>query len=53
VEIQNGSYDEVKDMSGNLVKKEKHRKYILSAGCEITVNTLPEKLKAMRKASYI
>jgi uroporphyrinogen-III decarboxylase len=53
VEIQNGSYDEVKDMSGNLVKKEKHRKYILSAGCEITVNTPPENLKAMQKASYI
>ena len=53
VEIQNGSYDKVKDISGNLFNKEKHRKYILSAGCEITVNTPPENLKAMRKASYI
>ena len=51
VEIQNSSYDEVKDMSGNLVNKEKHRKYILSAGCEITVNTPPQNLKAMRDAS--
>ena len=34
-----------------LVKKEKGRKFILSAGCEITVNTKHENLKAMREAS--
>lgn len=34
-----------------LVKNEKKRKFILSAGCEITVNTKPENLMAMRKAS--
>ncbi|MGM0529989.1 MAG: uroporphyrinogen decarboxylase family protein [Bacteroidota bacterium] len=51
VEIQNGSYEEVKKMSGTLVNNEKHRNYMLSAGCEITVNTPPENLKAMREAS--
>ena len=34
-----------------LVEQEKERKFILSAGCEITVNTKHENLMAMRKAS--
>jgi len=34
-----------------LVDKEKNRRFILSAGCEITVNTAHENLLAMRKAS--
>ncbi len=37
--------------SKQLVETEKNRKFILSAGCEITVNTKPENLMAMRKAS--
>lgn len=49
VEIQDSSYDEVKAMSKKLVEKEKDRRYILSGGCEITVNTPPENLKAMRE----
>ncbi len=52
VEIQDGSFDEVKTMSEKLVEKEAGRKYILSGGCEITVNTPPENMKAMREASY-
>ncbi|MEF8846427.1 MAG: uroporphyrinogen decarboxylase family protein [Bacteroidales bacterium] len=51
VDIQDGSYEEVKKISRTLVNNEKHRKYILSAGCEITVNTPPENLRAMREAS--
>jgi MtaA/CmuA family methyltransferase len=51
VDIQNHSFDEIREMSLKLVEKEKHRKYILSGGCEITVNTPPENLKAMREAS--
>jgi uroporphyrinogen-III decarboxylase len=35
-----------------LAIKEQQRKYILSGGCEITVNTPPENLKAMREASF-
>ena len=34
-----------------LVEREKGRKFILSAGCEITVNTKQENLMAMREAS--
>jgi MtaA/CmuA family methyltransferase len=51
VDIQNSSYNELKEIAGKLVEKEKDRKYILSGGCEITVNTPPENLKAMREAS--
>ena len=51
VDIQDGSYEEVKEISRTLVNNEKHRKYTLSAGCEITVNTTPENLRAMREAS--
>ena len=39
------------EASKELVEKEKKRKFILSAGCEITVNTKHENLMAMRKAS--
>ncbi|MBS3771473.1 MAG: uroporphyrinogen decarboxylase family protein [Bacteroidales bacterium] len=53
VDIQDGSYEEVKKISRTLINNEKHRKYILSAGCEITVNTPIENLRAMREASYI
>jgi MtaA/CmuA family methyltransferase len=41
----------IHDASRALVNKEKSRKFILSAGCEITVNTKHENLMAMRKAS--
>ena len=51
VDIQNSSVDEIREVSWKLVEKEKDRKYILSGGCEITVHTPPNNLKAMREAS--
>jgi uroporphyrinogen-III decarboxylase len=43
--------EEIFDACKILVTREKGRKFILSAGCEITVNTKQENLTAMRKAS--
>jgi uroporphyrinogen-III decarboxylase len=39
------------DAAKQLVEREKNRKFSLSAGCEITVNTRHENLMAMRNAS--
>ncbi len=49
--VEERTADEIYDASKMLVNKEKGRKFMLSAGCEITVNTKPENLMAMRKAS--
>ncbi len=49
--VQNKSRDEVFQMSKNLVEKYKNERFILSAGCEITVLTPPENLKAMSDAT--
>jgi len=49
--VQNKSANEVYTMSKILVDKFKDQKYLLAAGCEITVLTPPENLMAMRKAS--
>jgi len=51
VDIQDLSVEELKNASKQLCDKEKDRKFILSGGCEITVNTPPENLQAMREAS--
>jgi len=51
--IQNKSKDVVVALTQNLLQKESGRKHILSAGCEITVNTPVENLLAMRKESYV
>ena len=51
VEIQDFSPEEIYKNSKELCDKEKNRRYILSGGCEITVNTPHENLKAMREAS--
>lgn len=53
VVIQNKSEEEVIELTINLLEKEKGRRHILSAGCEITVNTPVQNLLAMRKESYI
>ena len=42
---------EIYDATRKLVDREKERMFILSAGCEITVNTKQENLMAMREAS--
>lgn len=50
--IQNTTPEEVERISRNLVKQHGDERFILSAGCEITVGTPPENLMAMRKASW-
>lgn len=51
VTVQDASPEELIKMSNNLIQSQQDKKYILSAGCEITVNTPPENLMAMREAS--
>ena len=51
VYVQDKPEVEIYTTSKNLHKKEQGRKFILSAGCEVTVNTPPENLMAMRKGS--
>ncbi len=41
----------IMEKTAALCKKERGRSFILSGGCEITVNTPPEHLKAMQKAA--
>ncbi|MGE5394231.1 MAG: uroporphyrinogen decarboxylase family protein [Candidatus Saccharibacteria bacterium] len=53
VVIQNSSAQEVERLSRELVNQYGDQKFILSAGCEITVGTSPENLMAMRKASKV
>jgi MtaA/CmuA family methyltransferase len=49
--IQEKSMDAVAEATRRLCHQEKGRGFILSGGCEITVQTPPEHLKAMREAS--
>jgi MtaA/CmuA family methyltransferase len=49
--IQDKTRDEVFRLCKGLVDKHKNECYLLSAGCEITVLTPPENLKAMREAA--
>lgn len=49
--VEERSSEEIYEATKLLVDQEKDRKFILSAGCEITVNTQHENLMAMRKAS--
>jgi len=51
VMIQNKTSDEIFDVTKKLLDSEKNRRHILSAGCEITVLTPVENLRAMRDAS--
>jgi len=48
--VQDKPHEEVFHLCRNLVEKHKNERYILSAGCEITVLTPPENLKAMSEA---
>lgn len=52
VKIQGSSAETVERLSRELVEKFGNERFILSAGCEITVGTPPENLMAMRKASH-
>jgi MtaA/CmuA family methyltransferase len=49
--IQDKSENELLQMTKVLVQKEQNRRFILSGGCEITVNTPVRNLMAMREAS--
>ena len=49
--VEERNSEEISAATKQLVDLEKDRKFILSAGCEITVNTKNENLMAMRKAS--
>jgi uroporphyrinogen decarboxylase len=49
--IQEKGVEEISRETKRLCQKEKGRGFILSGGCEITVNTPPEHLMAMRNAS--
>ena len=49
--IQNRKPEEIRNETEQLCTKEEDRPFILSGGCEITVNTPVEHLKAMRIAS--
>ncbi len=51
--IQDRSEKEVFDLSRNLVDRYKEQKYLLAAGCEITVLTPHQNLTAMRRASIL
>jgi MtaA/CmuA family methyltransferase len=50
--VQDKSHDEVFILCRNLVENQKDKRFILSAGCEITVLTPPENLKAMNEARF-
>jgi len=51
--VQNKSRNEVFEMSRSLVEKHKNERFILSAGCEISVLTPKENLKAMSEATSL
>jgi MtaA/CmuA family methyltransferase len=53
VDVQDKNADEVYTISKNLTERYKNARYLLAAGCEITVLTPHENLMAMRKGSYI
>lgn len=51
VTVQDKTEEEIYKLSADLVERHKNEKYILAAGCEITVLTPPGNLMAMRRAS--
>jgi uroporphyrinogen-III decarboxylase len=50
--IQDCTYNDVFGLCRSLVEKYRNERFILSAGCEITVLTPQENLKAMSEARY-
>jgi MtaA/CmuA family methyltransferase len=53
VDVQNKTADEIFAASKSLAEKYRQQKFLLAAGCEITVLTPHANLMAMRKASYL
>ncbi|MBN1294151.1 MAG: uroporphyrinogen decarboxylase family protein [Candidatus Latescibacteria bacterium] len=50
--IQNKPVFDIIEASKNLITAEHNKKFIFSGGCEITVNTPVENLKAMKKVAF-
>jgi MtaA/CmuA family methyltransferase len=50
VTIQNATAGDLEQITRELLKKERNSRFILSGGCEITVNTPPGNILAMKKA---
>ena len=50
VVIQDKNSDEIYNLSRELIKSQQGKNFILSGGCEITVDTPPENLISMKKA---
>jgi len=51
--VQDKTVDEVYNLSKMLIDKYKEEKFLLAAGCEITVLTPHQNLTAMRRASIL
>lgn len=51
--VQDKSEEEVYNLSRTLVEKHRNERYLLAAGCEITVLTPRQNLMAMRRASIL
>jgi MtaA/CmuA family methyltransferase len=53
VSIQNAGIEQIRQITSSLVESQQGQKFILSGGCEITVNTPPENLMAMKENSNL
>jgi MtaA/CmuA family methyltransferase len=53
VDIQNKTERELRALAEDLVRRESGRRFVLSGGCEITVETPPVNLRALREASQV
>ena len=51
VTIQNSTEEQIFQITSSLVENQRGKKFILSGGCEITVNTPHQNLRAMKKVS--
>jgi len=51
VTIQNSSADQLTQITSSLVDSQRGKKFILSGGCEITVNTPHQNIKVMRNVA--
>ena len=53
VVVQDSTKEEVYELCHQLAEQHGNERFILAAGCEITVLTPPENLEAMRRASKL
>jgi MtaA/CmuA family methyltransferase len=52
VTIQDSTIEQITQITSSLVNSQRGKKFILSGGCEITVNTPHQNIKAMRNVMY-